>query len=216
MKKNITLIAAAVVAALGLPLAAQAEGNNGWSGGYLGLDAGQAHFGNVDNTVNSNTANSTTHFSDNDTGWRLNLGAQFNPYFGAELSYVDFGAVNDNLDFGTPSNSSFHSQRRARAYGIAGVGTMPFGDSDWSGFLRLGTVDGHVQTNNTSIGFIPAPSSNTTSNDWRAYYGAGVNWAFSENWMLRAGWDQYHNLGNENTGGQTNINFASLGLVLRF
>lgn len=228
------LLTAAIGLALGLPLTTLADtttssttytdnnyGNNPnsdawWSGGYLELDVGQAHYGSRKNQVGTSTANSTTHFSDNDTGWRLNLGYQFNAWLSGELSYVDFGSVNDSIDFSSPSNSSFQSTRKARAYGVAAVGSIPFGDSGWYGFLRLGTVDGHVQTNNTSIGFLPAPSSDTSSNDWRAYYGVGVGWQFDQHWALRFGWDQYHNLGNENTGGETNINFANVGLQVKF
>lgn len=230
---NKALLTAAIGLILGLPAAALADtttssttytdsyGNNPdsdewWSGGYFEVDVGQAHYGSINNQVSSNTANSTTNFSDNDTGWRANLGYQFNPWFGAELSYVDFGSVNDTIDFSSPSNSSFKSSRKARAYGVAAVGTLPFGDSGWYGFLRLGTVDGHVQTNNTSIGFVPVPSSNTTSNDWRAYYGLGLGWQFTQHWALKLGWDQYHNLGNENTVGETNINFANVGLQVKF
>jgi hypothetical protein len=44
----------------------------------------------------------------------------------------------------------------------------------------------------------------------------GVAWQFAENWGLRLGWDQYHDLANANTGGETNINFANVGLQVRF
>ncbi|HEY4128274.1 MAG TPA: outer membrane beta-barrel protein [Gammaproteobacteria bacterium] len=226
-----TLLTAAVAAALGLPLAAQADttttsntyssesndpNSTWWSAGYFELDGGQAHYGSKNNQVNSNTANSVSNFSDNDTGWRANLGYQFNPWFSLELSYVDFGSVDDTIDFGTPSNSSFKSSRKAHGYGVAGVGSIPFGDSGWSGFLRLGTIDAHTQVNDTSIGSVPVPASNTDSNDWKAYYGVGVAWQFAQNWGLRLGWDQYHDLADANTGGQTNINFANIGLQVRF
>ena len=124
--------------------------------------------------------------------------------------------MDDTIDFGTPSDSSFKSSRKARGYGIAGVGSIPVGDSGWSGFLRLGTIDAHTQVNDTSIGFVPVPSSNTTSDDWRAYYGLGVAWQFARNWGLRLGWDQCHDLANANTGGETNIDFANVGLPVRF
>jgi hypothetical protein len=229
---KMSLLAAAMAVALGLPFATQADEttstttyNNGndtwgngawWSAGYFEVDVGQAHYGSKNNQVNSNTANSVSTFSDNDTGWRANLGYQFNPWFSAELSYVDFGSVDDTIDFGTPSNSSFKSTRKAHAYGVAGVGSIPFGDSGWSGFLRLGTVDAHTQVNDTSVGSIPVPSSSTTSNDWKAYYGVGLGWQFAEHWALRLGWNQYHNLADANTGGETNINFANVGLQVRF
>ena len=149
------LLAALFAVAIGLPFAAQADESTTstttysndndtwghgawWSAGYFELDGGQAHYGSRNNQVNSNTANSVTSFSDNDTGWRANLGYQFNPWISAELSYVDFGSVDDSIDFGTPSNSSFKSTRKAHAYGVAAVGSIPFGDSGWSGFLRDG------------------------------------------------------------------------------
>jgi hypothetical protein len=229
MNKKV-LLTAAIAAALGLPLVAQADetttnsttstgdyNSAWWSAGYFELDGGQAHFANRDNQqVSTGTSNSVTNVNDNDTGWRANLGYQFNPWFSLELSYVDFGSVDDNIDLGTPSNSSFRSTRKAHAYGVAGVGSIPFGDSGWSGFLRLGTVDAHTQVNDTSIGFIPAPSSNTNSNDWKAYYGVGVAWQFAEHWAVRLGWDQYHDLGNANTVGETNIDFTNIGLQVRF
>ena len=211
--KTKALLITAVAFALGLPLAAQADdwGNNGewWNQGFVGLDIGSAHHGG---SRNGTIPGFTNDVSDNDTGYRINLGYQFNRVWSLEAGYVYLGRT--RLVESGPGGS-FTGERKARGFVIDGTAMLPFTDT-FSGFLRLGTIDAHVQENDTSVGTITVPSSNTTSDDWRATYGVGLYWRVADHVSLRLGWDQYHQLGNYSNVGKDNVNFTSLGMVFRF
>lgn len=209
--KSKGILVAAVALALGLPLAAQADdyGGEWWSNGFVGLDVGSAHHGG---SRAGTIPGFTNDISDNDTGYRVNLGYQFNRIWALEVGYVDLGKTRQ---VSTGPGGSFTAERKARGFVIDGTAMLPFTDT-FSGFLRLGTIDGHVQENDTSVGSITVPSSNTTSDDWRATYGVGLDWRVADHVSLRLGWDQYHQLGNSSNVGENNVNLTSLGVVFRF
>ncbi|HEX7966482.1 MAG TPA: outer membrane beta-barrel protein [Gammaproteobacteria bacterium] len=211
MKIKGLLTITAVAAALGLPFAAQADDgwSNFWQQSFIGVDVGRANHGGSRATT---IPGFTNDVSDNDTGWRMNLGYQFNRVWALELGYVNLGTTRLTA---TGPGGSFTSERKARGFVIDGTAMMPFTDT-FSGFLRLGTIDGHVQENDTSVGTITVPSSSTSSDDWRATYGVGLDWRVADHLSLRLGWDQYHQLGNSSNVGENNVNFTSLGVLFRF
>jgi len=208
MKTKVILFGA-LAAAMSLPLSAYAADD----GFYLGFDVGQAHYSGV--TGSLAPFGGISHVSDSDTGYRFTGGYQFNRYWGAEASYVDFGQAEANVDVTTPSAGSFAAKRQAHGFVFAGTGTYPFNDT-WSIFGRLGGVMGHVKVDATGTGSLATATATQTSSDWKVTYGAGVNWKLAENWIVRAGWDQYSSLGNQNKTGESDVNLASIGVVYRF
>lgn len=203
-----TLSIALVAATLGLPLAAQAD-SGAW---YLSADAGQAHYSGA---AGQAPAGSTSHVSDSDTGYRFTGGYQFNEYWGVEASYVDFGQAETDATVTTPTAGTLSGKRKAHGFVFAGTGTYPFNDN-WSGYLRFGTIDGHVENNLTGTGSLSGLTATQSSTDWKVTWGIGVNWKVASNWILRAGWDQYSSLGNQATTGENDVNLTSIGVVYRF
>ena len=197
-------------AALGLSSAAQAA-DEGW---YLAADLGQAHYSGLTGTVNT-PAGFTSHTSDNDMGYRLSGGYQFNQYWGAEVGYVDFGQGEINLTQNSPGTDTLSAKVKAHGFVFAGTGTYPFNDT-WSGFLRFGAIDGHVENDLSGTGGLAILTGTTSSTDWKVTWGLGVNWLVASNWTVRAGWDQYSSLGNQNTTGEHDVNLLSIGAVYRF
>ena len=198
----------AVVAALGLPLAAQAD-DMAWYGAF---DLGQAHYSGI--TGSTAALGGTSHSSDNDTAYRFTGGFQFNQYWGAEASYVDFGQAEVDVTTTLPAGT-YSAKRQVHGFVFAGTGTYPFNDS-WSIFARLGGIMGHVKVAATGTGAFGATTGSETSSDWKVTYGVGVNWKLTGNWIVRAGWDQYSSLGNQNKTGESDVNVASVGVVYRF
>lgn len=197
-----------VAAAMGLPFAAQAD-----SGIYLGFDVGQAHYSGVTGQIAS--FGGVSHTSDSDTGYRFTGGYQFNQYWGAEASYVDFGQAEGDVTVTSPSAGTFSVKRKAHGFVLAGTGTYPFNDT-WSGYLRFGTIVGHVEVEGSGTGSLSTSTATQSSTDWKVTYGIGVNWKVANNWTVRAGWDQYSSLGNQNTTGEADVNLTSIGVVYRF
>ena len=208
MKTRIFFLAA-VAASLSLPLSAYAADD----GFYLALDAGQAHYSGVSGSVTA--FGGTSHVSDSDTGYRFTGGYQFNQYWGAEASYVDFGQAEADVTVTTPSAGTFSAKRKAHGFVFAGTGTYPFNDV-WSGFLRFGGIIGHVQVDATGTGSLATATGSQSSSDWKVTYGVGVNWKLTENWTVRAGWDKYSSLGNQNKTGENDVGLLSIGVVYRF
>ncbi|MGE5624050.1 MAG: outer membrane beta-barrel protein [Bacillota bacterium] len=208
MKTKLFFIAAAL-AGLSLPLAAHAADE----GFYLAADAGQAHYSGLTGQVQS--FGGVSHTSDSDTGYRFTGGYQFNQYWGAEASYVDFGQGEANVTVTTPSAGTFSAKRKVHGFVFAGTGTYPFSDN-WSGFLRFGGILGHVAIDGTGTGSLASSTDSPSSSDWKVTYGLGVNWKLTYNWVLRAGFDQYSSLGNQDKTGENDVNLLSVGVVYRF
>jgi OmpA-OmpF porin, OOP family len=200
-----------------LPMAAIADG----SGAYISGDLGQSHFSGVAAQANTEASNMallgmpfTDTYTDNDTGYRLSIGYQFDRYWAMEASYVNFGQADININSTSPAMSS-DTKLKAHGWVIAATGSAPISDT-WAVFVRLGAIDGHVEKDVITTGFdTPTIESSTSSTDWRATYGAGLSWSFAPNWSARLGWDQYRHLGNSSMG-ENNVNLASIGIVYLF
>ena len=209
MKTRLFFIAIAAVA-LGLPFGVQAADE----GAYAAFDFGQAHYSGLTGSVPA-PAGFTSHTSDNDTGYRFTGGYQFNQYWGAEASYVDFGQGEIDLTQNSPGNDTLNGKVKAHGFVFAGTGTYPFNDA-WSGFLRFGAIVGHVEDEVSGTGSLAVLNGTTSSTDWKVTWGLGVNWKFDPNWSVRAGWDQYSSLGNQNKTGENDVNLLSIGVVYHF
>lgn len=206
MKTRVFFLSA--LAAMCLPLAAHAD-DMAWYGAF---DLGQAHYSGVSGPVAA--LGGTSHMSDNDTAYRFTGGFQFNRYWGAEASYVDFGQAELDLTTTVPAGT-YAAKRQVHGFVFAGTGTFPFNDS-WSVFARLGGIMGHVKVAATGTGAFAAATGSQTSTDWKVTYGVGVNWTLTENWIVRGGWDQYSSLGNQNKTGENDVNVIGIGVVYRF
>lgn len=208
---NIKVIGLGVIAAaaISLPLASQAA-DDAW---YVSADFGQAHYSGVTGTVAS--LGGASHVSDSDTGYRFSGGYQFNTYWGAEVSYVDFGQAEADVTIPAPAAGTFSGKRKAHGFVFAGTGAYPFNE-DWSIFGRFGAIMGHLETESAGTGSLAGSTGTQSSTDWKVTYGIGVNWKLTNHWILRAGWDQFSSLGNQNKTGETDVNLTSVGIVYRF
>lgn len=200
---------ATAAAAMSLPFAAQAA-DDSW---YAGFDVGQTHYSGLAGQVSS--FGGTSHLSDSDTGYRFTGGYQFNKYWGAEASYVDFGQAEVDVTATTPTAGTLSSKKQAHGFVFAGTGTYPFNDQ-WSGFLRLGGIVGHVQNKTAGTGSLAGFAGTQTSTDWKVTWGVGVNWKLTDNWVVRADWDQFSSLGNQAKTGENDVNLFSIGVVYHF
>ncbi|MGA9851492.1 MAG: outer membrane beta-barrel protein [Gammaproteobacteria bacterium] len=220
MNKQTFILIILGITGISLPAAATADDNNS----YAAFDAGPSIFNgqsaqNILTLIGAGNADTplTSSFT-NSTGYRLTGGYQFNSNWGMEVSYADFGESDfsiAHLAGGDASELPVIGGTRAWGWSLAGVGTLPL-DDHWSLFARLGAIDARVKlfsNANTSLGTF---TNSKTSTDWKATFGGGVSWSFTDDWAVRLGWDQYHDLGSSNTTGEATVNLISVGIVYSF
>ncbi len=116
-------------------------------------------------------------FKDNRTGWRAQVGAQFNPIFSIEGGYVDFGNLNDGpLRFS--SDGGF----------AAALVHIPI-SGGFAPFAKIGQLWWDVDRDAPGAGiFNPALSSSRSGND--TFYGVGIRFGEGPGLQLRVEYDR--------------------------
>ena len=110
------------------------------SGFYMGINVGRsdvdANTSGIDSGLRGlGFATSSTKVDDNDTGWRIGVGYQFNKYLAAELSFTDFGKFTlDTTTTGPAANLS--GKIEGETVSLDAVVTLPLGVIDLFG--RIG------------------------------------------------------------------------------
>lgn len=133
-----------------------------------------------------------TACDDSDTGWKILGGYRFHRHFAAEGTYIDWGKVSARA--GASSVTS-----KSSSFGIAAVGLLPL-DERFSLFGKLG----FLQTKQ-DLARVGAPSR--TGDDTELHYGIGLKYGLTQNWGLRAEWEQTEKL---------KVQMLSVGAEYRF
>lgn len=191
---NLVLAAAALTMAAG----AQAQSNaNSMMGSmytpgssYIGLNAGRSNF---------KLGNGAGAFaSDNkDNAYSIYAGSYFNPNFGLELGYVDFGKI-----------SRGGGNTRAEGVNLSLVGKLPVSQA----FSLTGRVGGTYSRSSVSSAFGSGVASGKESG-FGVSYGLGAEYAFNNNWAAVVQYDE-HDV--KFVSSKENVNTVSVGLKYRF
>ncbi|HIV55392.1 MAG TPA: outer membrane beta-barrel protein [Candidatus Anaerobiospirillum stercoravium] len=174
MKKNLLALSVAA-AALAFTTVASAAIPNTW---YVGARAGYAHL----DTDYTNEANGDGFYDFDDAGYGVGLfgGYSVNEYFSVELGYNYF----DGFDYSDRYTTSGVTEEFTGDFAIHGpeLGvrlSFPLTTSGTDIFLRGG-------------GFYAMYTGDVDDGDQLApFVGAGVNFALTDNWALRLGYDRY-------------------------
>lgn len=190
-----SVVAALALAASASAFAQQAPTATPWRGdfwGYVGASAGESKF-----RTDCNRTITQFECDTKDTGWKVYAGGKFNPIFGLEVGYTDFGrikssggetdawAVPISLTAGTPLGERF---------GVFGKVGGLYGRTDVSASLESLVETGH-------------------KSGWGWTYGAGATFAITPALQLRADWDRYK---LDFVGGREDVDMLSAGLQVRF
>ncbi len=212
MKNKITLAAAVTFALAAAPTYAQ------W---YAGASVGKSDitFNNAaqsDQFLDLGFTNPNTVSSNRDTGYRVFGGYQLHKYIAVEAGYVDLGKFDFRTDVSPPAGSLAGSTRIS-GFELSALGLLPVGDK-FTAFARVGALAGETKTSYTGTGSIQVLIGGETQkrSSTQLVYGAGVSYAINDKLSVRGEWSKYTKLGNVFTGGQTDANLYSLGLVYRF
>ncbi len=187
---------------------------------YVGASAGQSDI-KFDNAAQSDQfldlgfTNPSTVSNTKDTGYRAFGGYQLHKYIAIEAAYVDLGRFSFRTDV-TP-RGSLSGSTRIDGFELSAVGTIPLGDR-LGLFARVGALSAETRTAYTGGGSIETLIGGDTQKkrSTELVYGAGAMYNINKNLSVRGEWSRYEKLGDIYTGGRTDANLYSLGLVYRF
>ena len=158
--------------------------------GYVGLNIGQPDW-------SIPCSGGGFSCSESSTSYNIYTGGMFNPYFGAELGYVDFGKFERG-----------GGRTRAAGVNLSLVGHLPLGGFDL--YAKLGALYGRTNvTANPISGLATGKRSG-----WEGSYGVGVGYRLSKQSMVVLEWNRY-DLDFADVG-KRDISTTSLGYVYRF
>ena len=146
-----------------------------------------------------------------DPAFRAFGGYQINRNWGIELAYFDLGR--SNFSSSTLPAGTINGEVKVRGGSLDLVGTLPLTDR----FALLGRVGGHYSRTQDSFSGSGAASfvnSGTSVRKTNGKVGAGLQYAFSQNFMMRLEGDRYRV--DDGVGGKGYINTTMLSLVFPF
>jgi len=171
---------------------------------YAGASLGQAKMKDACEGV-------TISCDNKDTAWRLFAGYQINRNFAAELGYADFGKSKAS---GTVSGASVDATAEANAWDLVGLGIWPIGNQ-FSIYGKLGAYHGKVKGSGTVSFGGATGTGNTSGSNNDVTYGVGAGFDFNRNLGLRAEYQKYKDVGDDNSG-KSDIDVISIGVLYRF
>ena len=219
------LVACVSIAFL-LPCLAHASEPSGWYvGGAVGSSKYDASKSNLDSSVKTVVAiavpgfsatNFSSNLSNNKTGYKLQLGYQFNPYLAVEGGYVDLDNVNYSSNFSVGLGSgTFKTSLRSSGWNTNIVGALPVSEK-LSLLGKVGFIDAKVETTfggTATVGGVTTPISfSTSSTKWKPVYGLGASYSITNNIAVRGEWDRYSKLGDA----EIDVDLLSVGVVYKF
>ncbi len=165
-KTKLTALCISLAALFGSSVA-----HSAMSGLYLGVDVGKAEAKKYCNNV--------ANCDSSDTSARLDVGYQFTPNVGAELGYTSFGTLLDAHD------NNIDASQDVSAWTLSALGTLPFAER-FGIFGRAG-IAGYNVSNSGTVQGVAVKDDNST----KPYFGLGVKFELTDNWMLRAEYQRY-------------------------
>jgi OmpA-OmpF porin, OOP family len=150
---------------------------------------------------------------DTDNAYRVFMGYQFNRYVGLELGFFNLGRFNYRAT--TSPAGSVEGQTKIQGGGVDVVGTLPLNES-WSLLGRIGGQYAKTRNVFSSTGtgstFVSDPSPSARQFNYKV--GAGVQYAFSPNFLMRGEAEQYRT--RDGIGGNDRVQVFSLSIVVPF
>ncbi|HEY7656533.1 MAG TPA: outer membrane beta-barrel protein [Burkholderiales bacterium] len=143
-----------------------------------------------------------TTCDDNGAYLKVFGGYQFNPYFGFELGYADFGKLKT-------SSAASTATLEATGIEISIVATMPL-NREFSLYAKYGLYRWDADLKITGTG---ATTVDTRGNE--STYGFGANYNLTRNVALRMEYQKYFDVGDALTG-TFDVEAGLLGIVFKF
>lgn len=188
----------------GLLAAASAQAQVEGSGGYFGLGAGQAM---AQDYCAGEPGLTLATCDDKDTGYRIYGGYKFNRNLAIEGAYVDLGSYPAS---GTLLGTPFDLKVDIAGLTVQAVGMVPVGD-----YVTLLGRAGLIHWSIDSSGQVGGGFGSTSDDGVDLALGIGAQFNLTRNFGLRADFDLYPKLGNDDTG-EEDVSMISVGAVFSF
>ena len=184
---------------------------------YFGLGAGQtrAHIGETGLAraqIGAGPTISGISTNDRDTGYKVFLGRQFNPYLGLELGYFNLGQNRISVATTAPVGA-LNGEIRIQGVAFDVVGTLPITDN-FSALGRVGAQYARTRSQYQGSGGIVPLSPNPSDRQGNVKVGVGLQYAFSPSFLMRAEVERYR--ASDAGGNRANTNLMSVSLVFPF
>lgn len=186
------------------------------AGWYLGGNVGQTRADIdeqriADSLLQNGFSNTLVKDDSNDTGYKLFGGYQFNRYLALEGGYFNLGEF--NFTSTTQPAGTFNGSLEAHGFNMDVVGTLPITEK-FSVFGRAGVTYAETKDafNGTGAVHVFNPTAKERDNNFKV--GAGLQYAFNDNWAMRLEAERYRI--NDAVGHTGDIDLLSVGLVYRF
>jgi hypothetical protein len=150
--------------------------------------------------------------------WSIAVGYQVNPYFAAEVEYIDFSTtdISEHYDLSPifPFSSDFTHEYSSKVTGPAFsmLGSVPVGKRV-DVFLRAGVLFADRVVEFSPVAGSDGLDEKFGSTVWLA--GVGVDWSFANRWAIRAEYQRTGKLEETFLAGETELERMSLSALFR-
>lgn len=165
------------------------------TGFNLGLDVGR--------TEARKFCSNITNCSNADTGFKVDVGFEFNEYFSTELGYTSFGTIFDSND------NAFSATQDSRAYTISGIVALPMTEM-FSVYARVGYARYNTDSSGTVEGVAVRDQHGNTP-----IWGLGAKYDFNPSFGMRLEFLNYANISRVD-GREDDVQGMYLGGVYSF
>lgn len=204
-----TLSASFLLFATVEPLMAQTttDYSEGWyMGGNVGISTA-----NIDkDKITQNLTNYSYSDDEQDLGYKLFGGYQFNKNFAIEGGYFNLGKFDYSLS--TP-NGTLNGDIKVMGLNLDAVAILPITE-DFSAFARIGANYAQSKDSFNTTGTISISDNSPKENDLNYKFGAGLQYSLTEALALRLEAERYRI--NDAVGNDGDIDFFSIGLIYKF
>ena len=160
------------------------------------------------------TARST--LSENDIGYKLFVGYQFNKNLAVEGGYVDLGKpIELNSVVTAPSAGTLKGTIKNNGLNLDVLGILPINDA-FSAFAKVGLYYSKTTFDISATGGGGTAAGSWSKSEINPKFGLGANYAFTKNVGVRAEWERYKNLGDADTTGEGDVDLWSIGATFKF
>lgn len=152
---------------------------------------------------------------DTDTGYKLQLGYMFTPYWGLEGGYVDLGNVNYNASFTGPVAGNATAEVEVYGWNIAAVGNLPISDA-FALYGKLGVINAKVKIDIQATGAGESLSVSDSDTGADPNWGFGAVYNVTDQVGVRLEWERFNSLGDKEKTGEGDVDLLSLGVKFTF
>jgi len=187
--------------------------NSGW---YIGANVGQSRADIDDQRIKNDlqrqgfTATSITE-NEQDFGYKLFGGYQFNQYFALEGGYFDLGKFDFTAN--TFPVGTLKGDIKLRGLNVDAVGLIPF-TAKLSGFGRVGLNYAEARDTFRGSGLVHVTNPNPREKAFNYKFGLGLQYALTPSLAARLEAERYRI--NDAVGNEGDIDLISVGLLYRF